>query len=246
MSAAFRRPDGAPAYVFGHRGVRGRAPENTLDAFELAGRAGADGIELDVRLAGSGAVVVCHDPTLQRLTGGRDGRAVAALHHDQLAKIDLGRGQGVPLLTEVLDLAASHRMRVNVEMKRDVPSRRQLVAQTVRILRDRANPPVLVSSFDPWMLAYFGWLLPGLPLGYLFAPDQKYQRSGWPATLLRAVAVHPERSLCRAERVRLWRARGRLINVWTVNDVGEARALSELGVDAVITDDPAALVGALR
>jgi glycerophosphoryl diester phosphodiesterase len=217
-----------------------------MEAFELAGRAGADGIELDVRLAGSGAVVVCHDPTLERLTGGRDARAIAALHHGELAKIDLGHGQGVPLLTEVLALADRHRLRVNVEMKRDVPSRRRLVAQTVRVLRDRASPAVLVSSFDPWMLAYFGWLLPAVPCGYLFAPDQKYQRSGWPATLLRAAAMHPERSLCRAERIRLWRARGRLVNVWTVNDVGEARALSELGVDAVITDDPASLVGALR
>ena len=34
--------------VWAHRGASGYRPENTLDAFELAIRQGADGIELDV------------------------------------------------------------------------------------------------------------------------------------------------------------------------------------------------------
>ena len=38
--------------VFAHRGASGYAPENTLEAFALAIRQGADGIELDVQLSG--------------------------------------------------------------------------------------------------------------------------------------------------------------------------------------------------
>jgi glycerophosphoryl diester phosphodiesterase len=52
--AAFRRPAGAPPFIFGHRGVRGEAPENTMAAFELAAASGADGVELDVRVCRSG------------------------------------------------------------------------------------------------------------------------------------------------------------------------------------------------
>ncbi len=54
--------------IIGHRGASGLAPENTLQAFELALRDGADALELDVRLSRDGAPVVMHDATLDRTT----------------------------------------------------------------------------------------------------------------------------------------------------------------------------------
>jgi len=47
--------------VLAHRGASWDAPENTLRAFELAVEQGADYVEFDVRLAGDGALVICHD-----------------------------------------------------------------------------------------------------------------------------------------------------------------------------------------
>jgi glycerophosphoryl diester phosphodiesterase len=47
--------------VIAHRGACWRAPENTLEAFELAIEEGADYIEFDVRAKG-GELVICHDP----------------------------------------------------------------------------------------------------------------------------------------------------------------------------------------
>src|SRR6476646_7269082 len=129
-ATSFRRLSGAPPYVFGHRGVRGAAPENTMAAFELAAASGADGVELDVRLCRTGELVVCHDPTLARFTGGRDERKVADLDLGELARADVGSGQGVPPLAEVLRLARDRKLRVNVEMKRDVPNRRLVVRET--------------------------------------------------------------------------------------------------------------------
>jgi glycerophosphoryl diester phosphodiesterase len=219
-----------------------------MAAFELAARTGADGVELDVRLCRSGELVVCHDPTLARLTAGRDVRRIADIAADELGRVDVGDGEGVPLLRDVLGLAESRGLLVNVELKRDVPSRPRLVGETVRLLRDLGafGSQVLVSSFDPWMLAHLGWLLPGVLSGYLFAPSPAYLRTGWPASALGADAVHPERTLCGADRLRRWRARGKLINVWTVNDADEARALSALGVDAIITDAPRTIIDAVR
>ena len=243
---SFRRQDGAPPYVFGHRGVRGEAPENTMAAFELAATSGADGVELDVRLCRSGELVVCHDVDLARVTRGADRRRVADLDRDDLARVDVGKGERVPLLSEVLTWAASRRLRVNVEMKRDVPNRRAVVDATARMLEGDALPPIVVSSFDPWMLLFLSWRRPEALLGYLFATEQRFARSGILANVLHTDAVHPERTEVDAGRCAAWRKRGRIVNVWTVNDVAEARALARLGVDAIITDVPRRVGEAVR
>jgi glycerophosphoryl diester phosphodiesterase len=242
----FRRRDGAPPYVYGHRGARREAPENTMAAFELAAGAGAHGIELDVRLCQSGQVVVCHDPTLSRTTQGRDDRSIADLAYAELERVDLGSGARVPLLEDVLAWAKG-RLRVNVEVKRDVPDRARLVRETALLLRGQgpALSNVIVSSFDPWMLAYLGWLLPEVLRGYLFGSDQKPRASVWVAALIRADAVHPESTLLSVETCRRYKERFDLINAWTVNDPAQARALAAMGVDSIVTDVPRVILAAL-
>jgi glycerophosphoryl diester phosphodiesterase len=219
-----------------------------MTAFELAADSGADGVELDVRLCRTGELVVCHDSTLDRCTSGRDVRSVADLDLAALARVDLGGGSPVPSLVEVLDFARGRKLRVNVEMKRDVPSRWEVVRETARLLGSLGTQleDIIVSSFDPWMIGYFAWLLPRALRGCLFAEDQRWLRSGWVAAPLRADAVHPERRLVDEPRCRKWRERGKLVNVWTVNEVVEAERLAGLGVDAIITDVPRIIADAVR
>lgn len=50
-----------PPITFAHRGARAHAPENTLEAFELALRLGASGLESDVWLTADGIAVLDHD-----------------------------------------------------------------------------------------------------------------------------------------------------------------------------------------
>src|SRR3954463_10170839 len=90
-----RKPGAAPL-VLGHRGARHAAPENTHAAFELSRAEGAAGVELDVRLVKSGQIVVLHDPTLGRVTGGADRRAVERLSLPEAQSADIGRGERVP------------------------------------------------------------------------------------------------------------------------------------------------------
>ena len=59
-------------YVWAHRGASGYAPENTLEAFALADKMKADGIELDVHLSKDGEIIVTHDENVQRVTCGVD------------------------------------------------------------------------------------------------------------------------------------------------------------------------------
>jgi glycerophosphoryl diester phosphodiesterase len=56
--------------VIAHRGACWDAPENSLEAFELAIDEGADYVEFDVRAAPDGTLVLCHDPLPDPAPGG--------------------------------------------------------------------------------------------------------------------------------------------------------------------------------
>ncbi len=247
-----RRVDRSPL-VLGHRGARHAAPENTHLAFELSCSEGAAGVELDVRLAASGEVVVLHDPTLARSTQGADAREAERLSWDELRRIDLGHSQHVPLLSDVLDWAAAHDQLVNVEVKSDVRRRRALTRGVVTLLRQHSWAPqgVLLSSFDPRFVWRLARELPQIPVAFLFHTQSPVAQAAalvGAATFKRlgAVAVHPEHTLVTPQRMRAWRSRAALVGVWTVNDEGRALELSALGVDYIVSDRPGALVLALK
>ena len=233
----FRRKPGRRPWVYGHRGSSG-APENTLAAFEKAARDGADGIELDVRLSADGELVVVHDAAFDRVTEGRDHRRVAELPYEEIRRIDVGEGEHAPRLSEVLAWARARQLRVNVEMKHGVPQRMALAHATARLL-SAIDPylPVIVSSFDPLILATFATLMPTVPRALLV------HRSKWSMLSLETGQVwrdglHVERTLTRDATIQRLLRRGLLLNVWTVNDVREAIDLAAMGVDGIITDVP--------
>src|SRR5262245_1416540 len=105
--------DSSVPLVFAHRGGCAIGPENTLAAFDRGVAAGADGLELDVRLSSDGIPVVHHDPNLDRTTNLSG--PVANYTAEQLKRADAayrfgsdhghplrGQGVGVPTLAEVL------------------------------------------------------------------------------------------------------------------------------------------------
>src|SRR6478735_9292148 len=68
--------------AFGHRGARAHAPENTLEAFDLALRLGANGLESDVWLTADGVPVLDHDGLLRRRLG--RGRPIGSIARNDL------------------------------------------------------------------------------------------------------------------------------------------------------------------
>jgi len=248
-----RRKPGAAPLVLGHRGARHAAPENTHAAFELARVEGAAGVELDVRLAKSGEVVVLHDPTLSRVTNRADTRAVEQLTWAETRSADIGRGERVPLLSDVLDWASAHQLLVNVEVKSDVKRRRDLL-HGVRDLLQRhayAERGVVLSSFDPRFVWFLARALPQIPAAFLFHTKSPMARAAalvGAATFSRlgARAVHPEQVLVTEQRMQAWRSKKALVGVWTVNDEARAKALSALGVDYLVSDRPGAVSKALE
>jgi glycerophosphoryl diester phosphodiesterase len=247
-----RRTSAAKPLVLGHRGARHAAPENTHAAFELARVEGAAGIELDVRLVKTGEIVVLHDPTLARVTGGSDRRAVEQLPWQDARQADIGKGEHIPLLSDVLDWAAQHDQLVNVEVKSDVKRRRDLLQGVIALLARHpfAARGVVLSSFDPRFVWRLARSLPALPSAFLFHTKSPIARAAalvGAATFSRlgARAVHPEHVLVTEPRMAAWRTRQALVGVWTVNEESRARELSRLGVDYIVSDRPGAILSAL-
>jgi glycerophosphoryl diester phosphodiesterase len=246
------RKSSALPLVLGHRGARHAAPENTHAAFELSRTEGAAGVELDVRLVKSGEIVVLHDPTLGRVTGNADRRAAEQLTWAETKSADIGRGERVPLLSDVLDWAATHDQLVNVEVKSDVRRRRDLLIGVIALLQRHpyAAQGVLLSSFDPRFIWRLARALPQIPSAFLFHTKSPMARAaalvGAAAfTRMGARAVHPEHALVTPQRMAAWRTKNVLVGVWTVNDPARARVLSTLGVDYIVSDNPGSVIAAL-
>lgn len=244
--ALFGRPAGSRPWVLGHRGARHAAPENTFSAFELARNEGADGVELDVRLDADGRVVVAHDKRLGRVSHGASNALVEELPTSVLRSFDLGAGERVPLLAEVLEWARDHALRVNVELKSDLRRKRALLEGVVAQLKaDRAAAKwVLLSSFHPRFVRYLAARLPEVPVCWLVHDRQVLLRfaPGWRS--LGAHGVNPQHTLLSAGNVARWKAAGALVNTWTVNEPQQALQYAELGVDCIISDTPAHVLSA--
>lgn len=208
-----------------------------MAAFEAARAAGADGIELDVRLDRDGTVCVFHDDDLKRLAE-RSGR-FEELNTAERKALRV-RGQPVPVLAEVLGAAGA--LEVNVEIKAPRPGRMgELVEKTAKVIRDSGRAEqVIVSSFDPFSLIQFHRHLPDIALAYLFHDEQPLPlRRGWVGTWMGASLFHPQNTLCNESTVKAWHTAGMAINVWTVDEAAELERLARLGVDGVFANDPA-------
>jgi glycerophosphoryl diester phosphodiesterase len=98
----------------------------------------------------------------------------------------------------------------------------------------------LFSSFYDSALAELRRLEPAARIGLLISPRGDFsvaERAG----RLGAEAVHPERSITSAERVRELHAGGWRVHVFTVDDESDLARLVEWGVDGIFTNAPARL-----
>lgn len=227
--------------VLAHRGASRAAPENTIEAFAAARALGADGVELDVRRTADDVLVVHHDPDVE-------GFGTIARHSFEALRVARPH---VPTLDEVL--AACRGLLVNVEVKclpwePDADSADRPVMRAVTTALSAHAPDAIVSSFD----------LGAVDACRAFAPEltTAWLTSGQDIASASAIAVahdhawlHPDiRSALRDPDagIRAAHDRGLRVDVWTVDDPEEIRALAEAGVDAVVTNVPDVALAVLR
>ena len=236
--------------ILAHRGASADAPENTLAAFREAVSQRADGVELDVRLCGSGEVVVCHDPTLERLAGVP--WEIRSSTWRRLRRADVGTRLGfaaerIPLLEEVLALLPPE-MLLNVELKCETADDGGLVARTLEVIRSAgAEGRILISSFNALCLIRLATLAPEVRRGYLVDPSKRFLIHGaLLPPMVSNFSVHPQHSEATAARVWRWKEGRYRVAAWTVDEPDEARRMEELGVDYLITNRPEEMRQALR
>lgn len=228
--------------VFGHRGARAEAPENTLAGFQYARAVGLTAVEFDVRLTRDDRLVVIHDKTVDRTTDGTG--AVADLTYLQIAGLD-ARGRftawpepcRVPTLRETLE-ATAHFEVVAIELKADRGARlvRMIPEVVAEIRRQGLAARVVLTSFDITALALARDVAPELPRGYIGNWDSAAALTV--ARLLECRQADMQLSTASAEMVSAAHASGLRVVGWPCNTEAEFAALTAWGVDAVTTDVP--------
>ena len=162
--------------VLAHRGASRAAAENTPEAFQLALRLGADGVELDTRRAGRGELVVYHDPELA-------GTPIRRLVEPPL-----------PGLATALDASAGGL--VNVELKTDGDAPAGVAAALCGLLLRRGGRDrVLASSFDAVALRTVRALRPSIPTALVIGADCDLGAALLEAARARHRAIHPKSEL---------------------------------------------------
>jgi glycerophosphoryl diester phosphodiesterase len=244
---------GTGPQIFAHRGGCALGPENTIAAFDLGLKAGADGLELDVHLSADGVVVVHHDRTLDRTTDASG--PIAARTAGELALVDAayrferdgafpfrGKGIGVPTLADVLRRYPT--VPIIIEMKVNSTAMGQAVADAIR--RAGAMESVCIAGYGARSAQAVRGAFSNIAASACH-PEVRLAvyRSwiGWPVrkALYQSYQV-PER----AEALRLVSPRfirhahdaGLKVQVWTVDSEADMRRLLEWGADALITNRP--------
>ena len=236
-----------------HRGASALFPENTLAAFEGAIQAGADYIELDVRLTADGVPVIMHDADVGIRTNGSGFVHTFSLR--ELKRLDasggLGPAVGVPTLAEALDLL-SGQAGVNIEIKNmpgepsfDSP-REAIVLETLRLIEEtRFDGVVLVSSFNWLSIERAKEQSPDLPTGLITTAAVDpwaalvYVRGKGHDLLLPQASALVEAG---EDFLDAAHADGIRIGSWTVDEPEAVERLFAMGVDAIATNDPAMAV----
>ncbi len=216
------------------------APENTLAAF-LAAEGKADWVETDIRVSSDGKLVLMHDDTVDRTTDGAG--SVAKLTFDQLRQLDAGSwfstefaGQVIPTLEEMITQTLPFATPL-LEHKAGTAAAYLAELRRLNVVSD-----VVVQSFDWSFLADLHALEPSVRLCALGSGNMtddnltSIVNSG-------ASMVAWEKSNVTEAELALVHGRELELFVWTVDSPAEIQSLIALGVDGIISNDPAAVSG---
>lgn len=235
-------PSRSKPLVIAHRGSSGHEPENTLRAFELAIRQGAQMIELDLHLSYDRRAVVIHDDDLSRTTD-RTGK-IASKTLAEIREADAGKGEHVPTLEETIETARG-RAELYLEIK-DVGAG----SETVRVVREMDfAKDALIASFDLRLMRQLRnevsdirlGLIVGVPTLTPFSLSRETIPWGLSRTLNFDV-LSIETVLCQAMLIDRVKREGRKLYVWTANDEKAFRRIVAMDVDGIVTNYPDRLV----
>ncbi|OOM79965.1 glycerophosphodiester phosphodiesterase [Clostridium sp. BL-8] len=227
--------------VWGHRGASGYAPENTLEAFQMAVEMKADGIELDVQLTKDGELVVIHDETIERVSNGTGWvkdytlKELKGFNYNKMHPEY--KFSEIPTLNEVYALLKNTNLYINVELKTgiifyDSIEEKVLELANMMNIQDR----IIYSSFNHYSVMKIKELSPEAKLGFLYTDGfidmPRYCKK------MRVNSIHPSFNNLKYHNFIESCKKNRLqINVWNVRD-SDIKYCCENNINTIITNYP--------
>jgi len=228
--------------IHAHRGASAYRPENTLEAFSLAIKQGADCLEMDVHLTKDGEIVVTHDERLDRVSNGTghiNDYTLEELKSYNFGKLFPDMKCQIPTLTEVFSLVKTTETSLNIEVKGFERLYHELPQKLVTLAKkyDMENR-IIYSSFNHYYLQQIKSIEPSAKIGLLYELGLV---DPWVyAKYLNADAIHPHYAIITAlpETVKHCHDNGIKVNVWTVDDPNVIKLMLKCAVDGIITNKP--------
>lgn len=223
--------------ISAHRAGPPPAPENSLAALDYAIRDGADYTEIDVQLTGDGTVVLLHDADLMRVAG--DQRRIAEVDFKNIHDLVKFSTAEIPVderrivsLDEFME-RSNGQIKLMIELKYYGFDPDLAPAVIDRIREHQMADKVVIMSLSLDGINQVRQLAPDIPVGYVSAlavGDLSRLPVNFLAINQQAVNVN---------LLQTARQRNLQIYPWTVNRASDIAHMIELGVDGIITDDPA-------
>ena len=240
--------------IVAHRGSSFEAPENTLPAFELAWKQGADAIEGDFLLTKDNQIVCIHDGSTKRLADRN--LAVRQSTLKELRELDVGswkhekyKGTRIPTVAEVF-ATIPERKKIFVEVKCG-PEIIPYLVKEIEKSKLKTEQVVLIC-FKQEVIQAFKQALPKNK-AYWLSSFKKDKEGLWKPTLETVLATLKETKAdgldsnknVPSEIARKIMKMGYEWHAWTVNDVATAKRLKTLGIHSITTDRPDLIKGSL-
>lgn len=256
MNSIIKKP-----LIIAHRGASALAPENTLTAFQKAINDGAEGIEFDVRLSKDGIPVVIHDSNLMRLAK-IEGR-VSEFNAGELQKLDVGSWfwlknsrqnfdrksvETVPTLMQVLDFLKDYKGLIYIELKCKKTENEELVQAVCQLIgNSRLLKNILVKSFKLEVIPNIRRYCPDVKTVALFAPKimtifRKEKHLVKIAQEFNADQISLHFSLATRKLVEKAAEKNLPVTIWTADNPRWIKRAVDLGIHAIITNNPARLL----
>jgi glycerophosphoryl diester phosphodiesterase len=214
-----------------------------MAAFREAIVVGSDGIEFDVRLTRDSVPVIIHDNTLRRTTGLQ--HSIADLTWAKLESLDVA----VPSLEQLFTLFAANDLMLFLEMKTDSTAEHAPLAEACcRLIQDYSfKERVFVECFDLTALDVVRNIDPEIKTAALFQQTLSRPSLSDEKVIDRAKAVGASTlalhyRIARETLVRKALDADLRLAVWTVDDPAWIGRAKSLGIEALITNDPAAML----
>jgi glycerophosphoryl diester phosphodiesterase len=251
--------------IHGHRGFRGKYPENSIKGFIEAKKVRVDAIELDVVVSKDFQLIVNHDPWLKpgHFMINKTGevpeekvnlfeKTVEDIHQYALGtKRNLDFPQQIPFphqiptLEEVVNHSELQNTFWNIEIKSEekwydtYQPQAQVLAQLVFdfIRKEGLEKSCLVQSFDTTFLNELKKLKPSYPLGFLVKNKKSFQENIKNLDFTPEY-FNPNKVMVDEKMISEIHAANVKCLIWTVNDLKRAKQLIDWGVDGIITDYP--------